>query len=193
MMKKNNTNLILIISIVLFIVFSVIFVYIFNVIKNKNEHASAVLITLGNKKTEKNNLDTLEKRMTELLDTQKKINGYLVDASSIDKFVGYLENIGSTNKVSFSVKSIDIDKDNKNKMTVSLTIRGGFSDIMKTFFILENSPYDIVIESLYLNKEISQYGDISQQPINSLVKSKIVPSVPKSSWQMDVSFNILSL
>ena len=48
-------------------------------------------------------------------------------------------------------------------------------------------------DSLYLNKEISQYGDISQQPVNSLLKNKKVIISPKSSWQMDISFNVLSL
>jgi len=192
-MKKNNTNLILTISIISFIILSVVFVYLLNVIKNKNEHASVVSNTLKNKTIEKGNLDILEKRMTELLDTQKKINSYLVDTSNIDKFVEYLENIGINNNASLSVKSVDFLKNDKNKMVVSLTIRGDFSGVMKTFSILENSPYDIVIDSLYLNKEISQYGDISQQPVNSLLKNKKVIISPKSSWQMDISFNVLSL
>ena len=58
-MKNNNTNIILIVSILLVIIFAGSSVYLFNIIKNKNEHTSVVIATLDNKIKEKQNIGVL--------------------------------------------------------------------------------------------------------------------------------------
>ena len=182
-MRKNKINLILIISILLLILVSFSFVFLLNIIKNKNNHISAVSITLGEKIAEKKNLSILENKMTELTDTRSKISDYLVDTSNIDKFVEYLEGVGASNNLELSVDSVDIVKDEKNKIAVKLTTKGGFLNTMKNILILENSPYNIVIKSLYLNKNIE----------SSSTDTKTISVSSKSFWQMDMSFNVLSL
>lgn len=195
-MKKNSINLILCISIALLIIFFSIFVYLINVIKNKNNHISVVSITLGKKIAEKDNLNTLKKKMTELVDTQKTISGYLVDTTNIDIFVGYLETLGLTNNIELSVNSVDIVKNEKNKIFVNLTAKGAFPDSMKMLSLLENSSYNISIVSLYLNKEISSSSPqtlVSSGKINTAKVTPAPPTLLKSSWQMDIGFNVLSL
>ena len=118
-MKRTKNNLILILSILFLIVTVVFFVYFLNVIKNKNKHISAVLTSLEEKKLEKENIKVLEDRMTEIGDTQKRIDGYLVSTSNIDFFVEYLEEIGLNNKVDLSVRSVDVPKNEKNKILVN--------------------------------------------------------------------------
>lgn len=173
--------------------FSFTFVYLLNVIKNKNKHISAVSITLGKKIAEKENLNVLEKRMTELLDTQKKISSYLVDTSNIDKFVGYLEGIGVNNNVELSVNSVDVVKNEKNKISVNLNIKGNFSNTMKAIVVLENSPYNLIINALYLNKEIVSSNEVIV-PNNKVVSNgKEVIPITKYIWQSDISFSVLNL
>ena len=192
-MKNNNTNLILVISIVSLLAFSFAFGYLLNVIKNKNNHISAVSITLEKKIVEKNNLTALEKKMTELVDTQKKISSYFVDTSNIEKFVEYLEGMGLSNGTEVSVKSVDVEKGDKTKMLVNLRIKGNFAKTTKTIAILENSPYNIVINYLYLNKEVTVQNDIVDIIPGAKTKTKVVPIVRESLWQADVSFNVLNL
>lgn len=178
-MKKNKTNLILIFVIVLFIFSSFFFVYVLNVIKNKNKHISATTIALEKKIKEKENIDVLEKKIIELGDTHKTISGYLVNSSNIDKFVEYLERVGESNSIIISVKNVDVPKNEKNKILVNLNMEGNFSDIIKVIYILENSPYNISISSTYINKSIVSPDDKGN--LN-----------PKSNWQADISFSVLS-
>lgn len=192
-MKNKSTNLILVISIIFLMIFSFTFVYLLNVIKNKNNHISAVSITLGKKMAEKENLTVLEKKMTELVETQKKISNYFVDTLNIDKFVEYLESIGADNGVEVSVNSIDMIKNDKTKMSVNLSIKGNFVKTTKTIGILENSPYNIIINSLYFNKEIITSNTIDPVDSKTTDKKKETSSTKDSLWQADINFIVLNL
>jgi len=193
-MKKNNTNLKLTFSIIILMLISCIFIYLLTTIKNKNKHISSVAATLGERISEKENIGVIEEKMTELKATQQKIGGYIVDTSHIDIFVEYLENVGIDNNVEVKVNSVDKIKTQKNRVQGNLSIIGGFSNTMKTLAALENAPYNIMINSVYINKEdSSNYIAKVETPANT--KDKILPSLPtpKSTWQVDLGFSVLSL
>lgn len=188
-MKKSNTNLILIISIILLVILTGFSFYFLNAIRNKNRHISAVLITLQKKIEDKQNVSTLQKKMNELLDINTKIDGYIVDTSRIDLFVEYLEGIGISNNVNLAVKTVDVLKNEKNKIFLGLSINGTFTNIMKTIVLLENSPYNMTITSSYINKDIVVPVDAS----NVTNKDKGALFKAEASWQADITFNVLSI
>lgn len=191
-MQKNNTNLILIITIILFVIFTGVFISLLSIIKNKNVHTTAVVTALGEKILEKENIGVIEKRMAELTNTQTKISGYLVNTSRIDSFVEYLENVGTKNNVELSVNSVDTPKNEKNKISVNISVIGNFSDVMKTLATVENSSYNINISSLYLNKEITTINNTTTEIVKGVEKVTVTP-VTKASWQADISFKVLSI
>ena len=191
-MKKNKTNLILILSIILLLIIISIFVYFLHVIKNKNKHISAVNIALQEKITERDNRSVLQKRILELVSTYNKISSYFVDSSSIDKFVEYLENIGNDNGVDLSVKGVDIPKGEKNKISININIDGSFTNVTKVVALLENAPYDISINSLYLNKEIIPTNNEAVATTTDTKTKTVTPQV-KSQWQANVTFIVLSI
>lgn len=187
-MKKSNTNLILITSIILLVVLTAFSIYFLNSIRNKNRHISAVLITLQKKIEDKQNVSTLQKKMSELLDTSTKINGYIVDTSRIDLFVEYLEGLGISNNVNLSVKTVDVLKNEKNKIFLGLSINGTFTNVMKTIVLLENSPYNMTMISSYINKDLEP-TDVN----NGINKEGETISKGEPSWQADITFNVLSI
>ena len=184
-MKKNYTIPILIYSIVAMIIMLLLLFFIFKVIENKNQHASVVFKTLETKIKEKDNAITNASKITELKSIQDSINSHFVDPNKIDIFVGYLEEIGSKIGSVVSVEDIKSTGKNKNMISTKLSIKGTFSKVMKTIALLENIPYQINITQIYLNKS-------NNQGIQGVSKEKIKIS-NTSTWQADVSFNILSL
>jgi len=201
-MKKHNTNLILVASLISLVLFVGIFVYVLNVIKNKNKHTSAVTTTLGELILEQENMGTIEKKMAELQETQKKIGGYLVDTSHVDVFVEYLEGVGVQNNVELKVNSVDKIKNQKNRILGNLSIIGSFSDVMKTIITLENAPYNIIMSSVYINKETFSSpppsNEVMKIEVKPTTKNKVAPPpppppAPKSTWQVDIGFSVLSL
>ncbi|MCX6753631.1 MAG: hypothetical protein NTV03_01070 [Candidatus Nomurabacteria bacterium] len=188
-MKKSNTNLIFITSIILLVVLTGFSIYFLNAIRNKNRHISAVEITLKKKIEDKQNVSTLQKKMNELLGTNTKIDGYIVDTSRIDLFVEYLEGLGINNNVNLSVKTVDVLKNEKNKIFLGLSINGTFTNVMKTIVLLENSPYNMTTTSSYVNKDIVVPVDAGN---GTNKESGILPE-RESSWQADITFNVLSI
>lgn len=165
------------------------FFYLINVIKNKNKHISAVSATLQEKIDEKDNMVALEKKITELGDTRKQISGYLIDTSNIDTFVEYLEGLGSGNNIKLAVKSVETPKGEKNKLTFGVEMDGSFSNITKVVSILENSPYSLNINSLYINK-ITE--DSKVETVDPKTKKITTITNTKSSWQATANFTVLS-
>ena len=178
-MKTKNTNIILIISFIVFLCTLATFVYFLNVIKNKNRHTSAVLSAVDQKVSEIENRGAVFKKMEELNEINKKIGDYFVNPSRVDVFVEYLENLGTDNKVNLVVKSVEIPKKEKNKIIVSIDMGGSFQNIMKIIALLESAPYNIEINSAFLNKnninETSKDGEV------------------KTEWQSNISFSVLTL
>lgn len=182
-MNKPRTTLVFYMSILTMILAVGAFVFFFKVIKNKNHHTSAVLTTLQNKINRKENIETLEKKIVEVEATREVINSYFVDSNHIDSFINYLEKLGTSVGTELAVKSVEISSSETNTVLGEISIKGSFSDVMKTTALLENIPYQIHITSLYLNKDI--------QTVTTEVKGKKVVTT-SSVWQADIAFKVLS-
>jgi len=163
----------------MFIIVLFVFIFLIRIINNKNIHTSNVLSVLKTKMIEKENQDVIKDKITEIEKTQKEINNYFVDKGNIDLFVEGLENIGLSNGSYLSVESIDISEKDKNTINIKLFIGGDFEQVMKTLFSLENYPYSVVIDSIYLNK--------NNQVVNTTNQEKIYP------WTAEVSLSVLSI
>jgi len=183
-MKKNNTILILIFSIIATILAVCLFIFFWKVIENKNEHISVVLNTLEEKMKEKEDAMTFAQKITEIKLLQDSIDSHFLDSNKIDRFVDYLEEIGLELGSDVSVESIEILSESENIISVQLSTVGTFQEVMETIAYLENIPYQVDITQIYLNR------NMKQENIQTTGKNK-VPSV--QTWQANVSFNILSL
>lgn len=144
----------------------------------------AVMTTLENKITEKKNIDTLIKKVDHINNTNRLVESHFVDPTKIDDLVGYLESLGESQSAVLSVKSVKAsEKENDNKIDVEIVIEGEFTNILKIIGFLENSLYQITIDSVYLNKNILPEKD----KITGSVNEQFLP------WQTNISLNILSL
>ena len=171
-MKKNYS--ILILSIIVTLASILLLIFFLKVIENKNKHASAVLITLEEKFKEKEDSIILADKISEIKALQDFVSNYFIDKDKIDTFVDYLEKIGPIFNSEISVLSIEVLEKDKNIISVKLSIVGTFSSVIRTIAYVENIPYQINIEQVYLNKD--RKGSIKNTSI----------------WQADVSFNILT-
>lgn len=184
-MKKHLTIPIFIFSILTAIFAVLLFVFFFKVIENKNQHASVVLVTLQEKLKEKEDSIIFSGKVAELKSIQDSINSYFVDSNKIDTFVSYLEGIGLGSVV--SVKSIEIPIKTKNTIAIKVSVTGTFKEVMNTITMLENIPYQVNITQIYLNES-------QKEVVQDNFKVTTKPKVSKiSTWQADISFNILSL
>lgn len=160
-----------------------LFLFSLNVIKNKNQHIAAVLTTLEKKQKEKENILNISQEVEGIKKTKEIITSYFVNPNKIDTFVSYLEDIGLSSGSKIIVKDINISKKIGSKISIKLSILGTFNQVSNTINFLENIPYEVDINQMYLNKDINQAvaSDLN-------VNNTIVPT-----WQAEVSFDVLSL
>lgn len=188
-MQKNSTIFMLSLTILAVLFASGIFVFMFKVIQNKNEHTSKVLMTLEDKMAEKENMSVVNQRLTEVETTSKTVNSYFVDSKQIDLFVAYLEKIGADTSTDLAVKDVSVSTTEKGSLSLKLSVKGTFSNIMQVVSLLENSPYQINITQTYLNKEL-----VDNAPAVTPNKNPKLPVAPPPIlWRADISFSVLSL
>jgi hypothetical protein len=139
--------------------------FLFHVIKNKNEHTSAVLSTLDEKITEKENADVFAKKIADIEATDTALSSHFVDSKKISTFVDYLENYGTQTNTEVTVTDISISDKDKNTIAVKLSIIGEFKDVLQTIALLENDQYQIHITSSFVNRQISTVVPVPGAPV----------------------------
>lgn len=182
-MKRKKTTLIFIISTIITLLVVGIIVFSFRIIKIKNENTSTMTLALQTKKKEKDNALLFAAKITEIDALLTSMDSRFIDSDKIDTFVSYLEEIGPTLGSEITVKSVEVPEKVKNTIIFSLMITGSFNDVVKTIALIENIPYQININQVFLNKNLD--------PQKTENTKESVLEIP--TWQADISFSILSL
>lgn len=172
-MRKKHKIFLLSISLITTILVIGLFFLFLRIIRNKNEHTAKVLTTLQNQIIEKDNANISDEEITNNEKTKEVVNSHFVDPQNISGFTDYLQSLGLAAGTQLSVNAITPSTTEKNTLLVKISIQGEFSKIMNVMDLLNNTPYQITIKEINLNKDPQ-----------STEKTPI--------WQVDVSFTVLS-
>jgi len=187
-MKRDHTRLMFIISILVTIVFSLALFYFFKLITNKNTSTVDILSTLSKNMAQKNNTEVLLKKSEELEKTDELVNSYFIDSSKISDFVDSLDKLGQNNNTQIKVLNVAVPQNAKNTIMVKLSIVGNFNNVMRTVYLLEDSPFFVDITQAFVNV------NKIQTPVGgNKDNSKTTKVQTKTSWEADITFNVLSL
>ncbi len=183
-MKKNRTTITFIISLIIAVLVLGVFFFFFTIVKNKNKHTSVVLTTLENKIVKKRNASVITQKIEEVNRTASLINSYFADPNQIDSFVSYLEEIGTSADTTVKVETVEIASQVKNTLSVTVSLEGNFSNVIRTVKLLENAPYKIHIGRMALDKrsKTTTTLDVKGAPTSREV----------TVWHAEISFTILS-
>ncbi len=154
-MQKKKTYIILAITFILMVLSILLFVYVFNEIKTKNENASFVSKQLDKQIIQKNNLANLQKTIDTTKEQREILGSYIVDENHIDEFIGWLERQGELIGVNVSVDAVGKAKD-ENVLDITLGATGNFNAVMNFVSFIENSKYKIGVKKLFLSKNIEE-------------------------------------
>ncbi len=186
-MHQTRANLIFLISFVTALFCAGTVLFFIHVIRNKNEHSSAVLATLENKIEEKNNIGIVHKEIAGIKAVDDMASSHLVNPDKINAFVDYLGAFGVNTDTQVTVKDIKLAPKDKNSIITSIFIVGTFANVEKTIALLENDTYQIHITNLSLGENIPLPQALASSPKSALSSPSVLPA-----WQADVSFTVLS-
>lgn len=185
-MPLKKTYIIFFITLASALMATLVFFYIFRIIKNKNDHSSNLLSSIQSITDQKNNISTLQKTVAETKEKEAKLSTYLVHSNSLNDFIGFLEGEGSALSMPVEVLSVNATSGGANKINVEIKGTGSFENTMRLLALIENAPYQIHIEHTYINKvagaaetSSNATGTVSQKTSNS-------------NFEINISFNVVS-
>lgn len=189
-MPLKRTYIIFFTSLIAAIVAILVFFYIFNLIKNKNDNSSKMLSEIQQKNDQKDNISTLQKTVNDVKEKEAHLSSYLVHSNLLNQFISFLENEGASVNVPVEVVSVSTPTDIKNSIQVEIKGKGSFEHVMRLLSLIENAPYQIKIQHSYINKVIDS-GAVSSVVTTSTTTVKPV-STAESMFEINLAFDVVS-
>ncbi len=100
----------------------------------------------------------LASQIPEIKESEQKIDLIFLKKEEIISFIETLENLGKKTSVSVKLSSVRVGEGKEEKPSLSLELEGEFKQIFNYLLLMENLPYQIIIDDLDLRA-----GGISEE------------------------------
>ena len=175
-MKDKKLIFILILVGIVNILAIILCSYLFSIIKDKKRD---IIISSeeARKISEKfENIKILESEILKIEEESKKIDQIFIQEEDIIKFIEILEKMGKDTKVSMELNTAKVEI----VPIFQFNLSGTIERIYQYFVLLENLPYQILIEDVYIYKE----GFLGESKVNNWkagFRIKILSFSPKNN------------
>ncbi len=174
-MKLSNTQIRTIVATLGVVVFLGAYSTLFIVIKNKNNHISALKNQVDLEIRKDQRLNSVKQLMSDLNIELKKIDTYFISKNGVVNFLEKLESLGSVSNTYISVNSVSVNENKNNNLPyeflrVEFSSRGSWNSIVKLISLVETLHFGVTIERIQLER------------------------LPNSGfWQMNIGLTVLKL
>jgi archaellum component FlaF (FlaF/FlaG flagellin family) len=148
----------LILSIIFFIFFSFVFVFLYKDINNKKEAIQTAQEKWQTEAIRRENIKFLIDSVKSIKIERTSLDTHFVQSSDVVPFLDTIEELAKNVGANAEVISVDVAKDNL-LLVVQMSTSGSFETIYKLILLLENSPYDlefILVDIKNLNSSIKK-------------------------------------
>ncbi|MDE2399536.1 MAG: hypothetical protein KGL67_00780 [Patescibacteria group bacterium] len=187
---KNNFKIIqLLLSMILFLFASFALFLLYREINLNNQKATMSTTELENETSRRNEVKLLNDSIEVIKEDKSLLETHFAQSSDVVPFLDTIEALGPMVGVKAQTTSVDILKDNTG-LVVKISASGDFKNIYKFLTLLENSPYELEITSMDLQKEASTIVPVDPTAPQD---SKPVIALPQESkWQAVFGIKLLS-
>ncbi len=185
-MKHTKTTFLLILNIFLALFLISAFIFFFQVIKHKNQHASATLTTLATRVAMKDNSTAVMEAVKNAKESRTTLTNYFLDPTTIDTFVNQIEELGTEANAKLLVKNVAVSTIRKNTISIDFSLVGTFPQVVHALALVEHMPYQVHLKTMYINKTTAA-------PDASVDGKKSKSTVSLPLWQVDAGFDVVSL
>jgi hypothetical protein len=175
-MKNYFQKIPLFLSIIFFIVFSAIFVFLYGKINDNNQKAQQDMITWQQEASRRNQIISLDRLLQNIQGDRAQLETHFAKSSDIVPFLDTIEKLAPKVGAIAAVDSVIAGTDNAS-LSVGLKASGSFESIYKFLTLLENSPYEL---------------DFISMDIHKLAPDTSVKNVQSSKWEVVFKIQLLS-
>lgn len=161
--KKENSLLLLIVTVVITIVLWGVYGYALITIKTKAEDTALLSDELKQYISNEGKVNQIKRAVADTEKERTKLNTYLVDFDAVPEFAKTLEGLKDAAGLT-SVTINNIADPKNNVLPVSFFAQGSFGGLMRLVELVERLPFNIEITRVYLNKvEVAGEENISEE------------------------------
>ena len=175
-MKNYFQKIPLFLSIIFFIVFSAIFVFLYGKINDNNQKAQQDMITWQQEASRRNQIISLDRLLQNISSDKAQLETHFAKSSDVVPFLDTIEKLAPRVGATAAVDSVVAGTDNTS-LSVGLKASGSFESIYKFLTLLENSPYEL---------------DFISMDIHALAPDTSVKNVQSSKWEAVFKIQLLS-
>lgn len=155
-MKKNQHILLLGILFLLLLCSVGGYVYAFSRISKKTSSIESIVTEIENEKKSQQNILGLKRSIVLSEEKNSVLNSYFVNEETVVDFIKSIELLAKESNVSVQISSLQSgEQTGKQGLYVSLVIKGSFNSVNSFLLLLENMPYQIIINKVMLATENS--------------------------------------
>ncbi|MCC6323915.1 hypothetical protein IT400_03955 [Candidatus Nomurabacteria bacterium] len=167
-MPQKRTYILLFISIFTTLIAVGMFLFAYNVIKHKNQYASALAQTIEEKITNEDNVQEFRKVIQDTKQKNELLKSFIVNQQKIDEFVAYLEAQGDIAKVPVNIRNVEISITDPSMLIVTFDGISNFENVIRLIWVIENAPYKINVKNVTFN------------------------NIMENKWQINMSIEVIS-
>jgi hypothetical protein len=205
-MNKSNKNYI-VLSFLFLMIAGVLYYFLYQKIKGNNEATAQAELSWHLETIRQNDLRSLDRSIKVISEEKEVFNSHFANTEDIVPFLDTLEklakSVGSEAEV-FSVEQVAYEANQvskkeegedsksdtsqsaqpdieKKSLSVGMKVFGSFSSIYKFITLLENSPYELKIMSLSLEKDVSgaSLDKLSLPKWRAILKVRLISFIPE--------------
>ena len=175
-MKNYFQKIPLFLSVIFFIVFSAIFVFLYGKINDNNQKAQQDMITWQQEASRRDQIISLDRLLQNIQGDRSQLETHFAKSSDVVPFLDTIEKLAPKVGAVAAVDSVVAGTDNTS-LSVGLKASGSFESIYKYLTLLENSPYEL---------------DFISMDIHNLAPDTSVKNVQSSKWEAVFKIQLLS-
>jgi hypothetical protein len=150
-MKYTFPKLAFLASIILLIFSCASFYILYNKINDNNDVSSTALSELQLESQKRSNLESLQRFIKDIDDDKENLDSHFIRSGDVVPFLNMVESLAPQVGAKSEVSAVNIGEDNKS-LTVGIKATGSFESVYKFLKLLENSPYELQIVSMDLQR-----------------------------------------
>jgi hypothetical protein len=177
-MKSNIPKKSLFLFTIIFGIVLSLFLYLYREINNKNQESELRETEWQTEAARRDDIKALDNSIKIIEAERAQLETHFARSSDIVPLLDTIENLAAQANTKAEVLSVDVVGD-QSGLSVGVKASGNFADLYKFLTLLENSPYELEIASLDLQKvPEANVTAIKTLPWDAIFKIKLLSFVP---------------
>ena len=177
-MRKSATKTPLLLSIVFFIISGAAFFYVYQETYKNHQESRQRESEWYSETLRRGNIRTLDNSVKAIEGERAELQTHFAKASDIVPFLDTIEGLAPKVGVLAEILSVNVLED-QSGLLVGLKAAGTFAGLYKFLFLLENSPYELELVSLEMERQAEVAQTKGAPPKwNGIYKIKLLSFVP---------------